>query len=67
MIRVSLTKLAHGVIMTQERPDPTIAREIDENLRKVYEDVLKEEVPDRFKNLLDQLRAQKVPPLDGGS
>lgn len=48
--------------MTQERPDPTISREIDANLRKVYENVLKEEVPDRFKELLNQLRAEKVPP-----
>lgn len=47
--------------MTQERPDLTISREIDANLRKVYENVLKEEVPDRFKELLNQLRAEKVP------
>lgn len=48
-------------MMTQKRPDPDISREIDENLRKVYENVLKEEVPDRFKELLNQLRAEKVP------
>ncbi len=48
-------------MMTQERPDPTLSREIDTNLRKVYENVLNEEVPDRFKELLSQLRAQKAP------
>ena len=56
--------------MTEKRPDPKISREIDANLRKVYENVLNEEVPDRFKELLNQLRAEKVPPLDvtkGGS
>lgn len=50
--------------MTQERPDPLIAREIDANLRKVYENVLKEEVPERFKELLSQLRAEKVPTVN---
>lgn len=29
---------------------------IDENLRKVYEDTLSQELPDRFRLLLDQLR-----------
>jgi hypothetical protein len=29
---------------------------IDENLRKVYDSVLNEEVPDRFSQLLEQLR-----------
>ena len=51
-------------MMTQDRPDPDISREIDENLRKVYENVLKEEVPERFKELLNKLRAEKVPPSD---
>ena len=51
-------------MMTQERPDPDISREIDKNLRKVYENVLKEEVPDRFKELLNKLRAEKIPPID---
>lgn len=51
-------------MMTQERPDPTLSREIDTNLRKVYENVLNEEVPDRFKELLSQLRAEKEPAAD---
>lgn len=29
---------------------------IEDNLRKVYQDVLDEQIPDRFKNLLEQLR-----------
>ena len=32
---------------------------IDQNLRKVYEETLDEGVPDRFKNLLEQLREQE--------
>jgi hypothetical protein len=42
--------------------DPKKARlsdQIDENLKKVYEDLLKEEVPDRFKRLLAQLKEKE--------
>ena len=31
---------------------------IDQNLRKVFEETLDEGIPDRFKDLLDQLRQQ---------
>lgn len=33
-----------------------VERDIDENLRKAYRRMVDEEVPDRFRNLLDQLR-----------
>lgn len=39
--------------------DPKKSRldeQIDENLKRVYEDLLKEQVPDRFKELLAQLK-----------
>lgn len=32
---------------------------IDQNLRKVYDDLVEDEVPDRFRSLLDQLRRQE--------
>ncbi len=32
--------------------------QIDENLKRVYQDALSEEVPDRFKDLLAQLKAK---------
>lgn len=32
---------------------------IDENLRKIYEALLKEDIPDRFKDLLEQLRKKE--------
>jgi len=38
-----------------------IRAQIDENLKKVYQAALDEEVPDRFKALLDQLRAKEQP------
>ncbi|WP_338092667.1 NepR family anti-sigma factor [Salipiger mangrovisoli] len=31
---------------------------IDENLKRVYQDMLEEQVPDRFLDLIAQLRAQ---------
>ena len=33
-----------------------VTEQIDENLRRVYDDLLKEQVPDRFKDLLDRLK-----------
>jgi len=42
--------------MTQDNPKSRLKEQIDQNLKRVYEDVLKEEVPDRFKDLLAQLR-----------
>ncbi|KPQ22211.1 MAG: hypothetical protein HLUCCA24_00420 [Rhodobacteraceae bacterium HLUCCA24] len=32
---------------------------IDTNLRRVYEDLVEDDVPDRFKTLLEQLRQQE--------
>ncbi len=34
-------------------------QQINENLRRVYQQVVEEEVPDRFKELLDKLKAQE--------
>jgi hypothetical protein len=33
---------------------------IDENLRKIYQEILEEELPDRFKQLLEQLRKKEA-------
>ena len=33
-------------------------KQIDENLKRVYEEVVNEELPDRFKDLLSQLKSQ---------
>ncbi len=37
-----------------------VTREIDENLRRVYQAALIEEVPDRFTELLAKLRAKEA-------
>ncbi|MFU8882600.1 MAG: NepR family anti-sigma factor [Rhodobacterales bacterium] len=54
-----------GFHMTQDkkakaRIAPSVKRQIDENLKRVYEDALNEDVPDRFKDLLARLRAQET-------
>ncbi|GHA44115.1 hypothetical protein GCM10008927_06110 [Amylibacter ulvae] len=36
-----------------------IKKQIDENLRRVYQDKVEEELPDRFKELLEQLKKQE--------
>ncbi|MEI4471913.1 NepR family anti-sigma factor [Frigidibacter sp. MR17.24] len=50
--------------MTPDASDdsrPTVERQIDENLRRVYQQMVEESVPDKFMSLLAQLRQQ-----DGG-
>ncbi|MEZ5797530.1 MAG: NepR family anti-sigma factor [Paracoccaceae bacterium] len=37
-----------------------LAREIDENLKRVYRESLEEPVPDRFAALLDALKAKEA-------
>lgn len=42
--------------MADAKPTPNLQQQIDQNLKRVYEEALKEEVPDRFKVLLERLR-----------
>lgn len=45
----------------RQKPDRTasaLKAQIDENLKRVYQSALTEDVPDRFKDLLAQLRAK---------
>lgn len=46
--------------MAGQEKKSSLREQIDENLRRVYQDALNEEVPDRLKQLLEQLR-QKEP------
>lgn len=53
-------------VAMRKKPGKTkIEDQIDENLRRIYDDIVKEEVPDRFKLLLDQLRQKSGD--DGGT
>ena len=36
-----------------------LRRQIDENLRRAYQQELEREVPDKFRQLLDQLRSKE--------
>ncbi|WP_439124021.1 NepR family anti-sigma factor [Marivita sp.] len=42
--------------MKQDRKTSSLEQEIEANLKRVYDDVAKQEVPDRFTQLLNQLR-----------
>ena len=42
--------------MTQDDKSSRLQREIDANLRRVYDDVAREEIPDRFTQLLARLK-----------
>ena len=44
--------------MDRNQENAKAQEQIDENLRKVYQKTLQEEVPDRFMSLLQQLRDQ---------
>ena len=46
--------------MADKTNKPNVQAMIDENLRRVYDDALKEEVPDRFTELLDKLRSKEA-------
>lgn len=46
--------------MTTKKSRTLFYAEIDANLRKAYQETLNEELPDRFKNLIEQLRAGEV-------
>ena len=47
--------------MSSDKSKSNVNDEIDRNLRRVFEQTLDEDVPDRFKTLLDQLRAGTSP------
>jgi hypothetical protein len=46
--------------MTDPKDAAHLNAAIDENLRKIYHEILDEEIPDRFKQLLDQLRKKEA-------
>ncbi|MBM2574890.1 hypothetical protein JQC91_01105 [Jannaschia sp. Os4] len=47
--------------MSQDQPSNRVDDLIDQNLRRVYDDVLQEDVPDRFAKLLAQLERGSAP------
>lgn len=47
--------------MTSKWTKSKVDQQIDENLKRVYDNVLKEDVPDRFLSLIEQLRHSDSP------
>lgn len=45
--------------MTKERRNTKLDQQIDENLRRAYSEAANEPIPDRFTQLLEQLRQQE--------
>ncbi|MBC7140713.1 MAG: transcriptional regulator [Rhodobacteraceae bacterium] len=46
--------------MKQSDETAKLQAQIDENLKKVYQEALDEKIPDRFKDLLEQLRKKEA-------
>jgi hypothetical protein len=46
--------------MPDQDPKAKLRQQIDQNLKRVYDETLEQEVPDRFKDLLAQLREKDV-------
>lgn len=44
--------------MNKDKKSTAFMRQIDENLRRVYEEAAKEEVPEKFRKLLERLKEQ---------
>lgn len=57
-LRVEKTNAGSDDHMTQTQKKARLQDEIDQNLKRAYDDVLKEDVPERFTQLLDKLRAR---------
>lgn len=51
--------------MPQKTRQNALKQQIDENLRRVYQEKVEEAVPDRFQNLLKQLREQEYNECNG--
>lgn len=47
--------------MAHDSEKNNVNRQIDENLKKVFQSKLDEDLPDRFKDLLRQLKEQDAP------
>jgi hypothetical protein len=47
------------VEMADSKGKSRLHQQIDENLKRVYEEALSEDIPDRFKELIARLRAKE--------
>lgn len=49
--------------MTGANPPPKVFEEIDDNLRKAYEELLNEALPQRFLDVIQGLKDKRLPEL----
>ncbi len=54
---INLTAAHH---MSKVNPGEKTRQQIDENLKRVFQEQVEEQLPDRFKDLLAQLKKQDV-------
>lgn len=47
--------------MDERKKSADWMRQIDENLRRVYDETAAEDIPDRFQKLLEKLKEQDAP------
>ncbi len=47
--------------MSKSNPKSAIRAQIEENLKRIYDETLQEQIPDRLTELLAQLRAKAGP------
>ena len=53
--------------MAKKDEDTKVARQIDDNLRRVFQEKIEEEIPDRFQQLLEKLRSSDASNEDTNS
>jgi Anti-sigma factor NepR len=59
--KVGMVEKSKGAKSSRPRVNSlAVTREIDENLKRVYQEALTDEVPDRFTQLLAQLREKEA-------
>ena len=52
--------------MAEKTPKSNVRRHIDENLRRIYDETLNEQIPDKLTQLLEQLRQKAASSDDTG-
>ncbi len=57
---ISHSNIAAENHMSKSEPSPRTRQQIDENLKRVFQEQVEQELPDRFKDLLTKLQEQEA-------
>ncbi len=52
--------------MAESNPRSKVRRHIDENLRRIYDETLNEQIPEKLTRLLEQLHRRTAPNAEDG-